>query len=168
MCLFEHKPLNSFHLMYSSESLRKKISSISEWFLNSGQELKQWTPLNPGHLCFSLCVQFIFSAILVSREESHWRMSLVFIPSAKRSSRCPYRKKFMFVLLMTNYSGKYVIWSIQPNTCVGLFLYLCHELSSLSIRLFSGRHEETALPWCKCRVETHVLAVDGNVFSSIQ
>jgi len=72
----------------------------------------------------------------------------------------------MFVLFMTNCIGKYRTLSDQySQTLVSVSFCLCRELSSLSIRLFSGRHEETALPWCKCRVETHVLAVDGNVFS---
>lgn len=112
------KPLaNSYNLMPCS--LEEKKRSALEWFLNSGQELKALSELQQiqASLCYSLC-EFVFSAILVSVEDCLLENVFSVHPICKMLIPGVCIKMFSFrFLLMTNYSGKDIIWSKHPDAC---------------------------------------------------
>lgn len=108
--------------------------------LNSCKSRPSWSC--PLTFCFSVILEMNVFSFLLHLQNAAYTVGI----------------KENLGLSLTSYSGKCVIWSI----CVSVSFFF------LFIHLLSGRHEEISWPWCKCRVETHVLHVDGNAVSSTQ
>lgn len=131
MCRINIKPLaNSYDLM--PWNLEEK----TEWFLNSGQELKALSELQQiqASLCFSLSAIHFFHYILVSVDDCQAKNDFSVHPICRR---------------------------LIPGVCIKI----CPLYTSVIDKRQWERHyliEHIVWPWCKNWVKTHARAVDEN------